>query len=136
MKLNPTNYRAPSKKALIDRLHITPEQAETVRKLIRGELHTRDEKRFPRSNTYFDRCYHQPNRLTRILECLNEALETHGVEPLGHVDFRDGPPAEYLNTGDTYTATLLFDHGTDTFKLTSWGDWLEKNEKKSWSNQF
>jgi hypothetical protein len=136
MKLNPTGYRAPSKKALIEQLHSTPEQAETIRGLIRGELHTRDEARFPRANASFDRCYSQPNRLTRIMECLNEVLDMHGVEPLGPVHYRNGPPAEYLNAGDTYTATLLFDHNTRTFKLTSWGDWLERNERKSWSGQY
>lgn len=40
--MKPTGHNAPSKKALIDALNITPEQAETVRGLIRGEIRTKD----------------------------------------------------------------------------------------------
>ena len=124
-----TGYTAPSKKTLIAALNITPEQAETARGLIRGDIKTRDEERFPRSNAYFRRCYHEPGRLSRILECLNEVLEMHGVESLGECRTY-GPPAEYLNAGDTYAATLLFDHIAGNFKLTTYGDWLERNENK------
>jgi hypothetical protein len=128
--MKPTNYKAPSAKALISSLNISPEQAATVRGLIRGEIRTKDAERFPKSNAYFAKCYHEPHRLTRILECLNECLETFGVECIGEVRTY-GPPAEYLNTGDTYAATLVFDHIAGNFKLTSWGDWLEKNENKA-----
>ena len=127
--MKPTNYKAPSAKALVDVLNITPEQAATARGLIRGEVRTKDAERFPKANAYFQSCHHEPGRLTRILECLNEVLEMHGVEILGECRTY-GPPAEYLNAGDTYTATLLFDHIAGNFKLTSWGDWYEKNENK------
>lgn len=127
--MKPTGYKAPSKKALIDALNITPEQADTVRGLIRGEIRTTDTERFPRANAQFSRCYHQPKRLSRILECLNELLEMHGIEALGKCQTY-GPPAEYLNSGDAYTGTLLFDHIAGNFKLTTYGDWVEKNENK------
>jgi hypothetical protein len=128
--MKPTGYNAPSKKALITALNITPEQADTVRGLIRGETRTKNPAQFPKSNAYFSKCHHEPKRLHRILECLNETLEMHGVECLGEVKTY-GPPAEYLNAGDTYTATLLFDHIAGNFKLTSWGDWYEHNENKA-----
>ena len=127
--MKPTGYTAPSKKSLVEALNITEEQAAAVRGLIRGEIRTRDEARFPRSNAYFRRCHHEPSRLSRVLECLNEVLETHGVESLGECRTY-GPPAEYLNAGDTYAATLLFDHIAGNFKLTTYGDWLERNEHK------
>jgi hypothetical protein len=127
--MKPTGYNAPSKKALIDALNITPEQADTVRGLIRGTVITKNPAQFPKANAYFSKCHHEPGRLTRILECLNEVLEMHGVEALGGVRTY-GPPAEYLNTGDTYASTLLFDHIAGNFKLTTYGDWLEKNENK------
>lgn len=124
-----TSYTAPSKKSLIEALRITPEQADTVRGLIRGEIRTKDAERFPKSNAYFAKCCHEPKRLDRILACLDECLGTFGVEALGEVQTY-GPPAEYLNTGDTYSPTLLFDHITGKFCLTSWGDWFERNENK------
>jgi hypothetical protein len=125
-----TPYSAPSAKALIASLNTTSEQAATVRGLIRGEITTWDVSLFPKSNAYFQSCHHVPDRLSRILECLNEVLEMHGVECLGEVRTY-GPPAEYLNAGDTYTTTLLFDHIAQNFKLTCYGDWLEANEHKA-----
>lgn len=111
-------------------LNISAETAETVRGLIRGEIRTLDAERFPRSNAYFNSCYNRPSRLDRIMECLNEVLGTYGVESIGEVQMY-GPPAEYLNAGDTYAETVVFDHLAGNFKLTSWGDWLEKNEGKT-----
>jgi hypothetical protein len=127
--MKPTGFKAPSVKALADALRITSEQAQTVRGLIRGEIRTKDVARFPKANAYFQKCRHEPDRLTRILECLDEVLEMHGVETLGECRAY-GPPAEYLNAGDTYTATLLFDRIAWNFKLTTFGDWLERNENK------
>lgn len=110
-------------------LNISAETANIVRGLIRGEIRTLDSERFPRANAYFASCYNRPSRLARIMECLNEVLGMGGVEAIGEVQMY-GPPAEYLNAGDTYAATLVFDRLVGNFKLTSWGDWLEKNEGK------
>ena len=111
-------------------LNISAETANIVRGLIRGEIRTLDAERFPQSNAYFASCYNRPSRLDRIMECLNEVLGTYGVEAIGDSQTY-GPPAEYLNAGDTYAATLVFDRLVGNFKLTSWGDWLEKNESKA-----
>lgn len=37
--------------------------------------------------------------------------------------------AEYVNVGDTYAATLVFDTVKKAFRLTTLGDWLEKCPK-------
>jgi hypothetical protein len=36
--------------------------------------------------------------------------------------------AQYLNTGDTYSVTLLYDEGE--WYVTTWGDWMEQAEQK------
>lgn len=38
--------------------------------------------------------------------------------------------AEYVNMGETYTPTLLFDTENQTLHVTSWGDWYEEWETK------
>ncbi len=46
--------------------------------------------------------------------------------------YDEGPTAEYLNTGDTYSTTLvLTDDYVNGVKLlvTSWGDWYEEQER-------
>ena len=60
-----------------------------------------------------------------IFECFNALLGGHGVEVLYD---KDGctPIAEYINMGNTYSPTLLFDMKESEFKLTSWGDWYEE----------
>lgn len=128
--MKPTSYNAPSRVRLMTALRISAETAETVRGLIRGEIRTLDAERFPQSNAHFASCYNRPSRLARILECLNELLEMHGVEAIGDSQTY-GPPAEYLNAGDTYAATIIFDHMAGNFKVDTWGDWLEKNERKT-----
>jgi hypothetical protein len=54
---------------------------------------------------------------------LNTLLGCFGVE---HID--NGEGADYLNTGDTYSVTLLWDNETNEILLTSWGDWFEDYE--------
>lgn len=101
--------------------------AETARALIRGEQRTKDVDKFPKANEWFSSCYLEPRRRERILACLNELLGSFGVEAIWGED-PCWPEAEYLNTGDTYSPTLLF-NGT-SFMVTTWGDWYERNEKR------
>ena len=128
-----TGFRAPSVKRLVDALKITPEKARTARGLIQGAIRTKDEKLFPKSNRLFDRCHHPMRRLDRIIECLNELLEMHGVEYVSSGEQQmDGSHivAEYLNSGDTYSMTLLFNHRSEAFSLTTWGDFIERNQRR------
>lgn len=127
--MKPTNYTAPSKARLMRELNISPETADTVRGLIRGEITTWDATRFPASNRGFAACYHKPRRVDRILTCLNEVLEMHGVEAIWGVD-EFWPAAYYLNAGDTYIPTILFNRITGAFSLTCWGDFYERNQRR------
>lgn len=77
-------------------------------------------------------CYHAPTtrdlRMT-VLDSLDTGL--HGVE--GFVIGRRNGDADtvwYLNTGDTYTPTLVFWRGT--YRVESWGDRVEILERQGW----
>lgn len=72
-----------------------------------------------------------------ILELLDAKTESYGTEAIfGH----KATPAfrgywidicgQYINTGDTYNTTILYDAVKERFYLTSWGDWIERNEKR------
>jgi hypothetical protein len=37
---------------------------------------------------------------------------------------------EYVNMGDTYDTTLIYDHGKGRFLVTSWGDIVERDHKR------
>lgn len=73
-------------------------------------------------------CYHEPKFHERLMCAINEILGGHGVEAM----FRQGmthPDMEYINMGDTYTTTLIFDYTSNTFKIQSMGDWVETAER-------
>ena len=126
-----TPYTAPPAAAIAAAFRVDLDTAKLARRLIRGEERIRDNPALPKTNRWRNSCHHEPRRIELILAALNECLECHGVEAFRS---RHGSQyeaaAEYLNTGDTYSPTLLFRHDTGTFRLTTWGDFFERNEKR------
>lgn len=68
-------------------------------------------------------------RRTVMLHAMNELMDTYGVEALGEVDMHHGPPYEYLNAGDTYSTTLIYDRDNDEIFIGSWGDVVERDPR-------
>lgn len=66
----------------------------------------------------------------QAMQDLNELLGGLGVEPIRDPRDSDDVIAEYINTGDTYSGTILRDIETGEFLLTTWGDWCEEWENK------
>jgi hypothetical protein len=67
-----------------------------------------------------------------MLEEANDVLKGHGVE---HLISRNGrAEAFYVNREDTYSTTVLLDTKRDKVWITSWGAWLEAEEKRG--NKF
>jgi hypothetical protein len=68
------------------------------------------------------------------MDLANKLLSGHGIEAVRgdyHVDnYYYDTVALYVNMGDTYAATLLFETDTGRFKLTTLGDWVEKNQRR------
>jgi hypothetical protein len=68
------------------------------------------------------------------LEFVNTMFHGHGIEAI-QGEYHVGPyhqniVALYVNFGDPYVPTLLFETEPALFRLTSWGDWVERNELK------
>ena len=114
--------RAPSRKKLTEAFGLSLEKADLVRNLIQTKAKTRNAELFPRSNAVFNACYYVPHYTERLMECLNEVLDGHGVESLGD---NMSPCALYINMGDTYSPTLLLNYKTHTIRLTTWGDFAK-----------
>lgn len=68
---------------------------------------------------------HTRNPLT-ALTAADDMLSGHGVETIWQG--KDKPSCLYINRGDTYTDTLLWDDWREQFCITSWGDWFERQE--------
>jgi hypothetical protein len=60
-----------------------------------------------------------------------DRLDHFGIEHFsldtGDMDYAD--EMEYLNTGDTYSETLILTDGGDTLIVSTWGDWYENAEQ-------
>lgn len=58
----------------------------------------------------------------------DRAIEGHGVEAIRCPS--RGLMAVYVNTGDTYSATLLCNMSTGAWRVTTWGDYVEAFERR------
>lgn len=66
----------------------------------------------------------------KVLQMADKMLDNFGVEALRNADDPDEEVALYVNTGDTYNPTLVYDVGEDEFFLTDWGTWVQNYERK------
>ena len=131
--------QAPSAKTLLSEFRqLSPEDAKLIRALAAatadGErLKKLVDTRVPATANYVRSLYSDPYRSrlwrnTVALHAMNELLGTAGVEGLGPPRGGDyAPPYEYLNIGDTYAGTLIYDRGRDRLFVGSWGDVVEKH---------
>lgn len=67
------------------------------------------------------------NALNAADDILQKAGKSHGVEYIAHSDdsMHEVWGIDYLNMGDPYICTLLFDHMRRAFDVCSWGDIVE-----------
>lgn len=69
-----------------------------------------------------------------VMALADKLMNAYGVEAITGDYYVDGfyqdIVASYVNTGDTYNATLLHESETGRFIATSWGDWVERNERR------
>ena len=68
-----------------------------------------------------------------ILQRANSMIGGYGTEAIqgDHWDNYYGEAvAEYVNMGDTYDLTVLYDVPRDRFLITSYGDWVERNQER------
>lgn len=87
-------------------------------------------KAIPAVKALIDGCYGTPSRHHASMVALDSLLDTHGIEHIGEVDMRDGPPIEYLNTGDSYTATVVWYRDTGKYRVQCYADAVEWCERR------
>lgn len=82
-------------------------------------------------------------RPEQALRKINEIIRGHGVECIRANDPTRGAEfdsleflgdgylaASYVNMGDTYNATVLYDYTRESWFLTDYGTWLERAERR------
>ncbi len=72
------------------------------------------------------------DKADKVLEEVDRLVAGNGVEPIRDENANDryygDVVALYVNMGDTYETTLLYDTEAHEFHVTSWGDWYEAYE--------
>ena len=107
----------PSGKTLVTYLRITADQAKAWRAAA------------ARAGT--------PKKVDAALELMDGYMRTHGVEavraPGAHVDrYYYDIVALYVNTGEPYDSTLIYDTEKERFTVGNWGDWVSAQERSWW----
>ena len=116
---------APTVKSL--RRFFDKATADTLRSLMDGR---KDPREFPGVQRWLDQCFNDPSDNELIMAAIDEVMDGHGVEAIRgrYVDgYHQDIQAVYVNMGDTYDITILLDHETGNYVLTTWGDWVERH---------
>lgn len=83
---------------------------------------------------WMSQCFNRPNDHELILCAINQILEGHGVECIRDENvyvsrYYGDVIAEYINMGDTYLMTIVYDTAREKFLICSWGDFYESYKK-------
>jgi len=103
-----TSIPGPSLKTLDDRLNLGGEEGKSLK--------------------YFM----QAGQRKAALDYADELLGGNGIEYIASEQdtMRSRQGIEYVNMGDTYDTTLIYDHKTGRFYVGAWGDWVERYPKR------
>ncbi len=121
---NILNY---SLKEISNLLNVDRETAKQIRGVIAGTI---DPETIPDVSEWVLKCFNRPRDHEIVFDALNRLMETYGIEGLEndanyidsyfqHFNFL------YLNTGDTYKNTIIFDCDTFKYFIGTWGDIVE-----------
>lgn len=74
-----------------------------------------------------------PKATDHALDKINDLVGGYGVEAIEgnwHDRYYQNIVALYVNRGDTYVTTMLYDTVRGTWHVSSWGDFVEHYERK------
>ena len=120
--------RIPSQRALV--AAFGEDTGEALRRLLDGRT---DPITVPATAAWVAQCYNAPRASELVENACNAVLGGFGCEAIeakgAWSDFYYSFVAGYINLGDTYATTLLFDYYRGSVYICSWGDWVETSER-------
>jgi hypothetical protein len=102
-----------------------PAEADKILAVVRGTV---DLMEFKSVSDWVRQCYHDPSRIEQKMRAMDEILDGHGTEAIFGDDDPAWPDMEYVNMGDTYLMTILYDYTKSKFYAMPWGEWVEQAE--------
>lgn len=109
--------RIPTIKSLVPVFGDKAKQARKILEMDTMHLHAEFE-----ADGMMQGYYNQPTKKEMRMLLLDKLGETHGVEAIA---LGNGEIVDYLNSGDTYTPTLVFWRGN--YRVTDWGTLVERH---------
>jgi hypothetical protein len=79
-------------------------------------------------------CFNKPDTIQEKLTVLNELMDGHGIEPiqvseeLYQDSYYGNVIGEYVNLGDPYNLTIVYNTIEHEFEVITWGDYFEVKE--------
>lgn len=96
----------------------------------RWEIEDYDQE-YPNTCSWLKMCWNWPDTVEVQLSMLNELLGGFGVESVQNPNNPAAALVSYVNMGDTYAATILYDHDELEWIVTTIGDWQEGYEQET-----
>ena len=118
----------PSVEELVRAWKVEPEAAEKALELVKKPLN--GGARVP---AFGDFGTSRDKDANARLEEINKLIEGFGIEAIRGAHWNGywcDVHAVYVNVGDTYALTVLYDPHTEELLLTSYGDWIEAQERE------
>lgn len=111
-------------KNMMGHLSIDELSARKLLKALRCDTHEQLEALWEGYADYLQPMYNRPLLFECVMAYANELIGGHGVDG---IEDDNGDWLTYVNTGDTYSATLI--HYAGRYKLSTWGDMVENNQQ-------
>lgn len=104
-----------------------PGKGRELRELLDGR---RDPLEYTGTADWVRQCYNRPSLIELKMHAANQILESHGTEAIFGENNIKWPSMEYVNTGDAYATTLIYDYTRSRFLIMCWGEWVEREERQ------
>jgi hypothetical protein len=102
---------------------------KSILKIINKRYDSNYLDQFESNQKWIKQCFNRPNELELRLNALNELLEGFGTETIDHNEWVNKYwrycIGVYINMGNSYSPTIIYDTRDNEFILTSWGDFVE-----------
>lgn len=111
----------PSKAKLVEAFRIGEADALCIRAILTAKSRAEIEKFYPEVNDIDRNGYNTLPLHELKMECVSDIIGGFGMEYISAVETKSRKVVSYVNTGDTYSPTILRT-GADKYRIGCWGD--------------
>ena len=116
-------------KTIINGLNVSVDQATLVRDLIKGAI---EPDTIDATAAWINECYNRPSDDELIMHAVNAVLDGHGIETFGPElgsYYGYGQRYVYVNMGDVYNGTVIYDRENNRYRISTVGDIVEREDR-------